>query len=134
MALLKFTEILDADDFKTMDVEVPEWGGTVRIRNLTGAERDAWESENIKYDNKSGKNSPNLVNLRARLIAKCAINEDGTPLFTSKRAVEMLGSKASSALDRLFSACQELNAITDEDVEELVEDFDNDQSENSTSA
>ena len=31
MALLTRDEILAADDIKTEDVEVPEWGGDVRV-------------------------------------------------------------------------------------------------------
>ena len=37
--------ILKADDIQTREVEVPEWGGTVLIRALTGTERDAYEAE-----------------------------------------------------------------------------------------
>jgi len=37
-------QILRADDLKTEEVDVPEWGGSVRVRVLTGTERDAFES------------------------------------------------------------------------------------------
>ena len=40
MSLLSAAEILAADDLPTEDVEVSEWNGTVRVRALTGAERD----------------------------------------------------------------------------------------------
>ena len=39
MALSK-DQILGAVDFSFVEVEVPEWGGTVRIRGLSAAERD----------------------------------------------------------------------------------------------
>ncbi len=44
MGLLTKDDILGADDLATEDVEVPEWGGCVRVRALTGTERDAFEA------------------------------------------------------------------------------------------
>ena len=41
MAYLDKAAILTADDLGRREVAVPEWGGTVLIRGLTGAERDA---------------------------------------------------------------------------------------------
>ena len=32
-------EILNRDDFTFEELEVPEWGGTIRIRSLSGNER-----------------------------------------------------------------------------------------------
>ncbi len=31
--------ILKSEDRKYQDIEIPEWGGTVRVQSLTGAER-----------------------------------------------------------------------------------------------
>jgi hypothetical protein len=52
MATLTKEQILKADDLKTETVEVPEWGGPVNIRTLTGAERDAFEQTmvNLIFD------------------------------------------------------------------------------------
>jgi hypothetical protein len=36
--------ILQAPDLQGEDVAVPEWGGTVRVRGLSGAQRDAYEA------------------------------------------------------------------------------------------
>ena len=38
--LLNKEQIQSVSDLETQDVEVPEWGGTVRLKSLTGAERD----------------------------------------------------------------------------------------------
>jgi hypothetical protein len=37
--------ILNAKDLKKELVKVPEWGGEVYVRCMTGSERDAFESE-----------------------------------------------------------------------------------------
>lgn len=134
MALLNFEQIIAADDIKTVDVEVPEWGGTIRLRSLTGAERDQFEADSVEIDKKTGQPIPlPPKNFRAKLIAKCAVKEDGTLLFTSKMSVEALGNKSASVLTRLAFECQKLNGMTEEDVEEAVEDFEGDPSESSTS-
>lgn len=132
MGLLNKDQVLGKDDLTTKDIEVPEWGGEVRIRMLTGAERDEFETSMVKVD-KSGKQETNLVNLRARLVAKCAVNEDGTKMFQTRNDVAALGMKSAAAIARIYEACQELNGMTQADVDELVEDFEPDPSGSSTS-
>jgi len=111
--MLNKDEILKADDLKTETVSVPEWGGDVSIRTITGAERDSYEAGIIG----SGKKK-NLQNLRAKLCAKCLVDEDGTRLF-SDAEILALGGKSAKPLDRIFDAAQKLNGFTDADVEEL---------------
>ena len=43
MALLTKDQILAVADIEYRTVAVPEWGGEVRIRSMTGADRDAHE-------------------------------------------------------------------------------------------
>jgi len=43
MGLLTRDAILEAQDLQHEEVYIPEWGGSVRVRTLTGAERDAFE-------------------------------------------------------------------------------------------
>lgn len=132
MGLLSRDNIMDAKDLVTEDVPVPEWGGDLRIKMLTGAERDEYETSMVRMG-KNGKQETDLVNLRARLVAKCAVNEDGTKMFQTRNEVAHLGMKSAAALDRVYTACQKLNGMGQKDVEELVEDFDNTPDENSTS-
>lgn len=124
MSEIKFLsrdDILNYEDITTEVVEVPEWGGSVRLKVLSAAERDAFEASTVTT--KGGKQKPNLANLRARLVSRCIVDEDGNRVFESGD-VARLGNKSSRALDRLFTKCQELNGFSDKDVEELTEDFD----------
>ena len=50
MTLLFKTAILAAQDLQTEDVEVPEWGGAVRVRSFTGRERDAFQASMVRGD------------------------------------------------------------------------------------
>lgn len=130
MALLSAEQILAADDLPTEDVEVSEWGGTVRVRALTGAERDKLESSVVEQRGK--KTKTNLLDFRAKLVAASVIDESGHLAF-SEKDVRALSQKSAGALDKVASVASKLSGMSEEDVEELVEDFDSDQSESSTS-
>jgi hypothetical protein len=112
--ILSKEQILKADDNKTINVDVPEWGGSVIISTMSGFARDQFEGSLV------GKNGgTNISNVRAKLAAATIVDEDGNLLFTDKD-VSALGKKSSAALDRVFEASQKLNKISDGDVEELA--------------
>lgn len=130
MAYLTRDAILQADDLLVEDVEVPEWGGVVRVRGLTGAERDAFESEIVELRGKKAK--LNTQNFRAKLVRRSVVDEDGQRLFSDHDA-QLLGQKSASALQRVFDVAQRLSGLSETDVEELIGNFDEGQSDDSTS-
>ena len=116
MSLLSKTAILAAQDLQTEDVEVPEWGGAVRVRSFTGRERDAFESSMVRGEGRDRK--VDLTNMRARLVGLTVIDDTGQRLFTDDE-VDLLGAKSGAALDRVFAIAQKLNGLSGADVEEL---------------
>ncbi|MEU1736458.1 hypothetical protein [Streptosporangium sp. NPDC020145] len=126
MALLGREQILQADDLPVEDVPVPEWRGEVRLRGLTGAELDEYQAS-LVVQTRDGTQKANLRNATAKLVSRCAIDEDGAPLFEPKDLLK-LSSKSAVALQRLFAVAQKLNGLTDDDMRELVEDFSDDPS------
>ena len=116
MSLLSKTAILAAQDLQTEDVEVPEWGGAVRVRSFTGRERDAFEASMVRGDGRDRR--VDLTNMRARLVGLTVIDESGQRLFTDEEA-DLLGAKSGAALDRVFAVAQKLNGLSGADVEEL---------------
>jgi hypothetical protein len=120
MGLLTRDAILSASDLTFEDVDVPEWGGTVRVRMLTGAERDLFESGTVVRRGK--RVEMNLVNVRARLVALTAIDEGGQLLFT-QADVEALAKKSAAGLNRVFEAARKLNGLTEEDTAEAAAVF-----------
>jgi hypothetical protein len=125
-------EILDLDDRTYMDVRVPVWGNRLfKVQSLTGEERDKLELSMlvIKRDGKGRITSreQNLVGMRAKLIAHSVVKPDGSLLFTEDQA-KLLMKKNAAALQPLFLAAQELSALSDEDVEDLVAEVKNGQS------
>lgn len=128
MPFLTRDQILGADDLSYRVVPVPAWGGDVRIRTLTGAERDQFEASIVQ---RNGRNiATNMRNIRAKLVALCIVDENGERIFSDKD-VEALGKKSAQALDLVFGEAQKLNGLRDEDVEELAENFVDGRSEDS---
>lgn len=121
MALLNKSQILAADDLVTEDIEVPEWGGTVRIKTLTGEQRDEFESSQVEI-NKKGQPKQNMANLRARLVSLVVVDDEGKEMF-SKYDIPDLGRKSAKALDRVFEKASEMNGFSEEDIAELAEGF-----------
>ena len=134
MALLSREEILTADDLGTEDVAVPEWGGTVRVRGLSGAERDSFEASitGSQASKKGQSRQLRLDNLRARFVAMSIVDENGERVF-SDADIKALGGKSAAALTRVYEVGQRLSGLSDDDVEELAGNSDAAPSGDSTS-
>jgi hypothetical protein len=114
--------ILGADDIKTQTVPVPEWGGDVLVRGLTGAELDAYQGSMRQMRPRLDGKGMEMVllsdNNRAKLLVKCLVNESGERLFADTDA-PALGRKSAAALDRLYDVAAELSGLSDESAEEI---------------
>lgn len=136
LKFLSKDEILKAEDLKVEPVEVPEWGGTVNVRGLTGVERDDWEESRLdrKAKLRKGQATPlKLSNFRASLVVRTVCNDRGELLFGDKDIV-LLGKKSAIALSRVFEVAMRLSGVSEDDVEELAEDLDEEASEGSSSS
>ena len=109
MQALTREAILAAPDLKPIKVDVPEWGGFVHVRHLTGTERGALEAEAIA-DKKN-----HVATLRSRMAARCICDESGRRLFNDAD-IEALGKKSQVALDRVLAVINQANALGDEGV------------------
>ena len=117
---LSAEQILNADDLPVEDVDVPEWGGTVRVQGMSGKDRDKFEASMLK-DNMSGvSKDAALDNYRARLAAFTLVDENDKRLFRSDAEVRRLGEKSAEALGRVVKVATRLSAISQDDVEELT--------------
>jgi hypothetical protein len=114
--LLNKEQIIKAEDLMCRDVEVPEWGGTVRVRAMTGIDRDAFEQDTMRLDGE--KLVPDRSNYRAKLLAHCIVNEKNELIFTAKD-IEALGRKSFRALDRVVTAAIELNGISKKEADNI---------------
>ena len=116
--------ILAADDLPRELVNVPEWGGSVYVRTLTGGERDQFEAA-LLGSGRGRKADPaeRMRNFRARLAAFVLCDEQGTALFT-QADVDALGAKSAAALDRIVEVASRLNHLSKTDEEQLAQTVD----------
>jgi hypothetical protein len=117
MTLLGRDQILSGAPLAFQEVEVPEWGGAVRVREMTAGERDAFDA--LLLD---GDQHLDLRNYRAKLVAATACDEEGKLLF-GQGDVEALTGLGTGAMDRLFEAAATLNHLTSGDIEALGKVF-----------
>lgn len=126
--LLTREAILKSSDLPFEDVEVREWGGVLRMRGMSGKERDALEQQVM--DGK-GKHKP-VENFRARVVMMCAVDSEGKRLFTLGD-VEALGAKSATALSKAFDAAMRLSGLSSNDVADLEKNLEPGQSDASIS-
>lgn len=101
MTLLSKAEILAADDRPTKEINVPEWGGTVRVRALGCAEQDVLDKITL------GNAVDNFL-ARATVLQLCLVDENNRLMFTAEE-VAALAEKSPRAADRLIKVAQELS-------------------------
>lgn len=108
--------ILGAEDTLVEKVSVPEWGGDVIVRGLTGTELDSYQNSCRSFER--GEMVPVLGNVRAKLVVRCLVDEAGERLFDDAD-VDRLGRKAGRVIDRLYDVAARLSGITEEMQAEL---------------
>jgi hypothetical protein len=126
MGLLTKAAILGAADLKHEDVEVPSWGGTVRIRAMTGLERDQFRASIASEDGVP------IGKFSAALLAATCIDENGDRLFTMED-MEALQAKSAEALDVPADVAARLNGLGAQAVEDAVKNLLSGQSDDSGS-
>jgi hypothetical protein len=101
--------ILGANDLERKEINVPEWGGRVYVRTMSGSERDSFEERTLSQPYKD---------LRARLAVATVCDRDGVLLFGDDD-VSALTKKSSKALDRVFAVATRLSGLSRDDIEDL---------------
>lgn len=127
-------QILAADDIGYEDLPIDEWGGAkIRIRGLTGTERDAYEAKAVAVRNGGQDVELRLADFRARLVVKCLYDpETGERVFADNE-VSALGGKSAVVLERLFKVAQRLSGLDAEALPRAEGNSEGDQSDSSTS-
>jgi len=108
-------KIKAADKKNLLPVEVPEWGLTVWIKQLTVGERDSFEAEAFAARKGDGL----MDNPRSKFLVRTLCDESGQPLCKPEEFAE-LAALSSKPMERLFEVAQKHNRLTDSDVEELA--------------
>lgn len=130
MGLLSKSAILGASDLAFEDVPVPQWGGMVRVRMMTGVDRDAFRAAHAALDT-DGELA--VGKFSAMLLAFTCVDESGQLLFTLKD-VEALQTKSARSLDMPATVAMRLNGLGGKAVEDATKNSSSGQSGDSGSA
>lgn len=101
-------------------VEVPEWGVTVYIKEMSGSERDSYQASLIEQG-KSFKDGQrlNMTDVTSKLLVRVLCDADGNRIYTNNEFT-VLGRQPASVLNRLAEKAREISAMTEKDVDELT--------------
>ena len=100
-------QMLAADDLAVKAIEIPEWSGSVFIRQMSGLQQQRFELAQAQGDP--------LRSLVARMVL---CDESGNLLYTDED-LPLLSAKSSAALDRIFAASAKHPRMTPEVMAEL---------------
>lgn len=114
MKLLTKEEILQAMDLQPEEIEVPEWGGSIRIRGVSLAERSAMLR--MMRDPQSGE----ISDERAAVAAFVFGVEE--PRFTEED-VEALMKKSAGVIERIAMRILQRSGFAPRITERLRRDF-----------
>lgn len=112
MARLQLDEILNASDIPEAEVEIPEWGGSVKVRGLTKAKQEHLRKSAMiggKIDEEK---------LQLLLIVHCVVD----PVIEEGH-IEQLRQKSAQAINRLALKIAELCGFTEGAHKEARKDF-----------
>jgi len=111
--------ILNSDDLKYDEVEVPDWG-LVRVRGLTGRERELYDQAIATYKPK-GKKVDIQVHahkMRCTLVGLTVVDGNGDRIFKTPEAREKLGKKSAKHIEAVYDCSARLSGLLAEDEDD----------------
>jgi hypothetical protein len=114
MALSK-DQIFGAADSDVIEIDIPEWGGSIKLKPMTGEQRAGYEF----WAATASKKNSDFRGIRERTIIACAVDDAGEPLFSADD-LATLAKKNAVILDRLSVECQRISGLLADDVEEAA--------------
>lgn len=124
MAILSKEAIRKVRDCKVVEVEMPEWDGSVCLKSMSGKERV--EMVNLLNGKKKEDVTPeDGFKSQFSILSVCIVNEDGTRMFdTGDEAGEAFGDKSFASIDHLFAEALKVSGLNPEAVTEAAENLD----------
>lgn len=118
MAILSKSDILNVNDREYVDMDVSEWGGTVRIYVMSLRERMVLENLVSPKKNKKDQKTESISDHQEKimyLLRICLKDNEGNNMFDEKEISKLL-DKDSKVVYRIFEKCIEVNHLGSADV------------------
>ncbi len=136
MILLTREALLQISYLKVEKVELSK--GYVFVREMTGHEKDIWEQSMLKQKPSGNKNKgveyeTTLEDFRAKLAVVTVCDADGNLLFKPEDAKVLNKMMSATNMERIVTAAQKLNAISEQEKEEILKNSEADQTDSSNS-
>lgn len=112
LGVLSAKDIQEVKDLKVELLDLPEWGGAVHVRELTG--RTLFEFQMLLPAEGEQVNPDALGKVAAMVLS----DEDGKALFPMSSA-PILGEKKFSALLKILEKALEVQGLTDDEENEI---------------
>jgi hypothetical protein len=119
--MLSKKQILAAPDIKSELVDVPEWGGEVKVCGLSGAQRGELEASILEIKDQS--QTVRLQSLKVRMCSLAIRDEDNRRMFDDDEIGD-LGAKSAQAIERIYSVAARLSGMDKSEVEKLAKNSD----------
>lgn len=105
--------IFGAPHLQSETVEVPEWGVSLIVSEMSGASRDAF------YASRQDGANQSVSETQAVLLVATVVDEAGAPVFTVDD-IPQLRSQSSAVLDRVSAVAMRLNGMSVSAVEDAA--------------
>ena len=136
MGLLNRDGLLKKEKLEVVKVDLGN-DDFVFVKQMTGGERDKWEQSLLKpiKDHKGVVTGFDSVteNFRAKLCVVTVCDEEGVLMLAQKDYITLSNSMSAAKLEKIVNAATKLNAISEEDKEEILKNSDAGQAGNSPS-
>ena len=102
MSSLSKADILGADE-EIIEVDMPEWGGCVHLKQLSGADEEVYQKKSAQRITKdsSGKEDVNVTNWRSEFLVMCLCDPSGDLMF-DRDSMGALNGKSAKSIQRLY--------------------------------
>ena len=120
--VLRFHEIVAAQDIQYDTVPTPEWGGQVRIASMNGSDRQKLV-QSMRADQKAHGEEIALLRFAFRVVAASIVDEKGRHIADQEEAFEKLAEKNMAPVQRVFDACRRLSGLGQDELDSRLEDL-----------
>jgi hypothetical protein len=111
MALLCRAQIDQAEDLGHEEIEVPEWGGSVRLRKMTAGEHATLGEEHDKIPREE---------VPFYVLSLTMVGDDYEALYPGPEGRRALMARAGDVVGRLCQAAARINKLAASDVEDAA--------------